>query len=210
MPEDEFRENSEELVREGAGGLPEAVLSASCVPFRDRAGRNVGAITVLHDITAQKKMEQIKSDFVSMVSHEVRSPLNSVLAQLHVVTDGLAGEVTPKQMEILGRASEKIKSLLSLSTELLDLARIESGLITLEKERVNPAEILEDQAAFHEAAAREKQIPSRTLAAARTALRRRQQAKSGGSGLQSHRKRYQIHSAREGRWSFTPAPRASI
>ncbi|MCL5405567.1 MAG: HAMP domain-containing histidine kinase, partial [Deltaproteobacteria bacterium] len=142
----------------GGGGLPEAVLSARCVPFRDRAGRNVGAITVLHDITAQKKMEQIKSDFVSMVSHEVRSPLNSVLAQLHVITDGLAGEVTPKQMEILGRASEKIKSLLSLSTELLDLARIESGLITLDKERVNPAEILEDQAAFHEAAAREKRI----------------------------------------------------
>ncbi len=158
MPEDELVENCEELVRGGGGGLPEAVLSARCVPFRDRAGRNVGAITVLHDITAQKKMEQIKSDFVSMVSHEVRSPLNSVLAQLHVITDGLAGEVTPKQMEILGRASEKIKSLLSLSTELLDLARIESGLITLDKERVNPAEILEDQAAFHEAAAREKRI----------------------------------------------------
>lgn len=157
-PEEEFREYSEELVRESAAGTPEAVLSAHCVPFRDRAGRNVGAIAVLHDITDQKKMERIKSDFVSMVSHEVRSPLNSVLAQLHVITDRLAGEVTPKQMEILGRASEKIKSLLSLSTELLDLARIESGLITVEKERVNPAEILKDQAAFHEAAAREKQI----------------------------------------------------
>ena len=158
MPEEEFREHSEELVFEGAGGLPEAFISASCVPFRDRAGRNVGAITVLHDVTPQKKMEQIKSDFVSMVSHEVRSPLNSVLAQLHVITDGLAGEVTPKQAEILGRASEKIKSLLSLSTELLDLARVESGLATLEKEQVNPVEVLEDQAAFHEPAAREKRI----------------------------------------------------
>jgi PAS domain S-box-containing protein len=158
MPEDEFREHGEELVCEGTAGLPEVFLSASCVPFRDRAGRNVGALTVVHDITAQKKMEQIKSDFVSMVSHEVRSPLNSVLAQLHVITDGLAGEVTPKQMEILGRASEKIKSLLALSTELLDLARVESGLATIEKERVNPVEILEDQAAFHGPAAREKQI----------------------------------------------------
>ncbi len=157
-PEEEFREYSEELVRESGAGTPEAILDARCIPFRDRAGRNVGAIAVLHDITDQKKMERIKSDFVSMVSHEVRSPLNSVLAQLHVITDGLAGETTPKQMEILGRASEKIKSLLSLSTELLDLARIESGLITVEKERVNPAEILQDQAAFHEAAAREKQI----------------------------------------------------
>ncbi len=158
MPEDQFEESSEEFVRGGEEGVPQSYLSASCVPFRDRAGRNVGAITVLHDITARKKMEQIKSDFVSMVSHEVRSPLNSVLAQLHVITDGLAGEVTPKQMEILGRASEKIKSLLSLSTELLDLARIESGLMSVEKERVNPVEILEDLAAFHEPAAREKSI----------------------------------------------------
>ncbi len=158
MPQGEFVENCEELIFYDAEGGPEAVISARSVPFRDRAGRNVGAITVLHDITAQKKMEQIKSDFVAMVSHEVRSPLNSVLAQLHVITDGLAGDVSPKQMEILGRASEKIKGLLSLSTELLDLARIESGLMPLEKERVNPVEILQDQAAFHEPAAREKRI----------------------------------------------------
>ncbi len=152
-PEGGLEEFSEELVFED-----EAYFDVRCVPFRDRAGRIIGAITVVHDVTAQKKMEQIKSDFVSMVSHEVRSPLNSVLAQLHVITDGLAGEVTPKQTEILGRASEKIKSLLALSTELLDLARVESGLATLEKEQVNLSEMLVDQAAFHEAAAREKQI----------------------------------------------------
>ncbi len=158
MPGDELVELSEELIDEGGRAWQGLTLDARCVPFRDRTGRNVGAITVLHDITASRKMEQIKSELVSMVSHEVRSPLNSVLAQMKVIVDELAGPVSPKQKEILGRASEKIKSLLCLSTELLDLASIESGLVSQEKERLDLSEIIEDQVEFHRAGALEKQI----------------------------------------------------
>ncbi|MHC1742846.1 MAG: ATP-binding protein [Syntrophobacteraceae bacterium] len=149
-------EVTEELTLEDRDGLPGCVLDARCIPFRDRVGRNVGAITVVHDITAFKKMEQVKSDFVSMVSHEVRSPLSAVLAQLKVVLDGLAGEVSPKQREILARAYEKTESLISLSTELLDLARIESGLVHQEMEALQVADILENQVAFHLAGAQAK------------------------------------------------------
>ncbi len=81
-----------------------------------------------------KKTDQMKSDFVSLVSHEIRSPMNSLLMQLKVISDGLAGEVTEKQQEILSRASEKIKNLSAMTSELLDLSRIESGLISQEKE----------------------------------------------------------------------------
>ena len=115
-------------------------------------------MTLLHDITALKQMDQLKSDFVSMVAHEIRSPMNSVLAQLKVVRDGLAGELTEKQQEILGRASEKIRALSDLTTELLDLAKIESGLITQEKERLSIGELLKDQVTFHEAKAQAKDI----------------------------------------------------
>jgi len=118
----------------------------------------VGTITVLHDITTLKRLDQIKSEFVSMVSHEIRSPLNSVLAQIKIILDGLAGEVTARQQEILQRASEKVKSLVSLSSELLDLARIESGLISREMEQLNLGDILKDQVAFHGAAAQAKNI----------------------------------------------------
>ena len=93
-----------------------------------------------------------------MVSHEIRSPLNSVLAQMQIILDGLAGKVTSKQKEILSRATEKVKGLVSLSSELLDLARIESGLISQEREQINLSDILKDQVAFHAAAAQAKQI----------------------------------------------------
>ncbi len=54
--------------------------------------------------------------------------MNSLLMQIKVILDGLAGDVTDKQREILGRASEKILSLTNMVTELLDLSRIEAGL----------------------------------------------------------------------------------
>lgn len=158
MDEKEFIELTEELDLEGKGEGEETILVARCVPFKDRLDRILGTVTVLHDITALKKMDQLKSDFVSMVAHEIRSPMNSVLAQLKVVLDGLAGNVSEKQQEILGRASDKIRSLSDLSTDLLDLARIESGLITQEKENLNTAEFLADQVAFYQAKAQAKDI----------------------------------------------------
>jgi PAS domain S-box-containing protein len=157
-PEDESIEVSEEVCLGPGANNKEIILGAHCVPFRDRLGRNLGTITVLHDITASKRMDQLKSDFVSMVSHEIRSPMNSVLTQLKVVMDGLAGETTQKQRDILGRASEKIAALITLASELLDLAKMEAGLITQEREEIQIAQLLEDQVAFHQASARAKSI----------------------------------------------------
>ena len=158
MPKDEFSELITELGIEAKGDNEKAILSVRCVPFRDQLGRNLGTITVLSDITTQKEIEQLKSDFVSMVAHEIRSPMNSVLAQLKVVLDGLAGDVTRKQEEILGRASNKIKNLVSLSSELLDLARIESDLITQEREQLNLCELLANLVTFYQTLADAKNI----------------------------------------------------
>ncbi|MGB5156692.1 ATP-binding response regulator [Desulfobacterium sp. N47] len=127
----------------------EIILNVRCTPFRDRTGRNIGVITVLHDITALKKMDRMKSEFVSTVSHEIRSPMNSVLMQIQVILDGLAGELTEKQRDILTRAYRKVENLAQMTTELLDLARIESGLITLEREPVAMADVIRDQVAFY-------------------------------------------------------------
>jgi len=64
--------------------------------------------------------------------------------------DGLAGDVADKQYDMLTRALAKIQALGDLSTELLDLAKIESGLITQEREKVNMSELLTEQVAFYQ------------------------------------------------------------
>ena len=153
-----FSELTEEFDQGSLGENEDLVLGVRCVPFRDHLDRNLGTITVTHDITTLKKMEQLKSDFVSMVAHEIKGPINSVLMQMKIFLDGLAGPVTKKQAEILTRVSERLKALSALSVELLDLARIESGLITMEKEKLNTSDILKDIVAFHQARATLKRI----------------------------------------------------
>ncbi|OGR19129.1 MAG: hybrid sensor histidine kinase/response regulator [Desulfobacterales bacterium GWB2_56_26] len=156
MPANTFAEIPHELCFTEYG--EEKYYSARCTPFRGRLNENIGTITVLHDITAIKRMDRMKSDFISMVSHEIRSPMNSLLMQLKIILDGLAGDVTAKQQEILQRASEKILNLNNMVTELLDLSRIESGLIAHEKELVDLTTLLSDQQAFHSPYAKEKGI----------------------------------------------------
>jgi len=150
MPESEFTELTEELEIAKNGEDGTASYVARCRPFRDRIGRNLGTITVLSDITYLKEINQRQSDFVSMVAHEIRSPMNSVMAQIKVIQDGLAGDVTQKQSEILGRASEKINGLVTLSSELLDMASREAGLVALERKSCNMTEVLKDQVDFHQ------------------------------------------------------------
>ena len=81
--------------------------------------------------------------------------MNSLLAQIQVILDGLAGDVTPKQREILELASGKVFNLVNLVSDLLDLAKIEAGMLEREMEEIDLVELLEDQAAFHQAAAQE-------------------------------------------------------
>ncbi len=158
ISETEITELTEELKMEKSGEDTTATYVARCRPFRDRIGRNLGTITVLSDITYLKEINQRQSDFVSMVAHEIRSPLNSVMAQMKVVQDGLAGDITPKQGEILSRASEKINGLVSLSSELLNMASREAGLIALERTECDMSEVLKDQVDFHQPKAHAKGI----------------------------------------------------
>ena len=151
-------EITKEITLRGRDESEEMILSAQCFPFRDRRGLNIGVITVLHEITALKQMDRMKSEFVSTVSHEIRSPMNSVLMQLRVILDGLAGDVTEKQHDILERAAGKINNLVQMATELLDLARIESGLIAQEREAVQMDEVIREQVDTHRPQAESKGV----------------------------------------------------
>jgi len=148
----------DEIILDDPADQQEIVLNVRCGPIRDRIGSTLGTMTVLHDITVSKQMDQMKSDFVSLVSHEIRSPMNSVLMQLKVILDGLAGDTTAKQRELLERASLKIHSLVDMATELLDLSKIESGLMVLEKEEILFNQLVEEQVVFHKESAKAKSI----------------------------------------------------
>jgi signal transduction histidine kinase len=150
MPREEYAELADELTRGDPMSDDCQYLSARCFPFRDRDDANLGVVTLLTDITTLKRMDQMKSDFVSLVAHEIRSPLGSVLAQLDIVRDGVVGDLSEKQTSILDRSALRLRSLVSLVSELLDLAKMESGLLAQERQRFDLAELLAAQVSFLE------------------------------------------------------------
>lgn len=87
----------------------------------------VGTVTVLEDITAFKELDEMKTDFVNMVAHELRSPIVAIRQQNSVLLEGLAGPLQAKQEEFLKRGVIKIDQLLEMINDLLDIAKIESG-----------------------------------------------------------------------------------
>jgi len=103
----------------------------------------LGAVVNFVDISAMKVLDRLKSEFVAKVSHELRSPLSTIHEQLALVIKDMVGESTAQDQHILSRAKEKTQGLISLIGDLLDLSRIEEGLICHELEPVNIEEMLQ-------------------------------------------------------------------
>ncbi len=87
---------------------------------------------VLHDITDQKAEEKSRADFISMVSHELRNPLNSLNGFIKVVLRGQAGALTALQNEFLTIADGQVEQLKSRIAELLEYNRVEAGRLVLD------------------------------------------------------------------------------
>ena len=121
---------------------PSSFLRAHTAPVKNNFGETLGAVTVLQDITGLKELDRMKSDFVAMVSHELRSPVASIQQQLSVLLEGLSGDLTERQARMLTRAKERARGLLDLIADLLDLSKIEAGMAVQYKEPLKPEELL--------------------------------------------------------------------
>lgn len=88
----------------------------------------VGAAITLHDITYLKKLDRIKSEFVSTVSHDLRSPLTAVLGYVELVER--AGPVNDLQKQFIRRVQGSVHSITKLIDDLVNLGRIEAGFDT--------------------------------------------------------------------------------
>ncbi|MFW6269820.1 MAG: histidine kinase dimerization/phospho-acceptor domain-containing protein, partial [Bacillota bacterium] len=89
-------------------------------------------IILLEDITKLKEIDEMKSDFVSTVSHEFRTPLTSMNMGLSMLLDESVGSLNEEQKELMEAAYEDCERLNELVDDLLDLSKIESGKIKME------------------------------------------------------------------------------
>lgn len=109
----------------------------------NKQGKVKYRVTLLENITKLKEVDQMKSDFVSTVSHEFRTPLTSMNMGLSLLLEENLGSINREQRELLEAAYEDCERLNELVNDLLDLSRIESGKIKMEFEKVNIENIIE-------------------------------------------------------------------
>ncbi|MGZ3569174.1 MAG: response regulator [Thermodesulfobacteriota bacterium] len=150
-----FASVSQEL---SVGESGEIFLRAHTALVRNDIGETMGSVTVLQDITHLKELDKMKSEFIAMVTHELRAPIAAVEQQLTVILNKMAGEVTEKQEQLLSRAKQRTRGLLDLIKDLLDLSKIEAGKMVQYKEPLLLREVIQRVVDLMRAEAENKKI----------------------------------------------------
>ena len=146
----------EQMFKGGADYLPESLEKAVVIRvddqekfflprilgIRDEAERLVAVAVVLQDVTRFRLLDDVKSNLVSTVSHELKTPLTSVRMGLHLLLEERVGSLNPKQTELLLAAREESERLLRMINDLLDIAKLESGRGGLLWENVAPESLV--------------------------------------------------------------------
>lgn len=92
-----------------------------------------------------KALDETKDDFISMASHQLRTPLTSVKGYLSMILDGDVGKVSPAQKEMIGQAFSSSQRMVYLIADLLNVSRLKTGKFVIEPKPVNLADLVEQE-----------------------------------------------------------------
>ena len=107
-------------------------LDVTYIPRRGALGEIEGFYALLTDITELKRVDRMKSEFVSTVSHELRTPLTSIRGSLGILAGGVAGPLSDKVRGFIDIAKDNCERLIRLINDILDMEKIESGKMTFQ------------------------------------------------------------------------------
>ena len=130
-----------ETVQIQVGGSTRAYYPRA-TSMRDDDGTLLGAVVVLEDVTHLTELDRMKTEFISVASHELRTPVASLLLAAELLDEGAAGQLTQPQREIVAAQLDDLGRLDRLMRDLLDLTRLELGTTPPRFEIVRPREIV--------------------------------------------------------------------
>ena len=116
----------------------------------------------LESARLQQEKETMRRNFITLVSHQLRSPLGSVKQYLGVIKEGFAGEVASKQKELMEKAVARVDDLLQLIDDWLDMSHIEAGNLIEKFEPVDLVTILSETIELLRPLAEDKSITLKT------------------------------------------------
>ena len=130
----------------------------TAVPIIDEDRNLAGVTLVLADVTNLRKLDEMKSGMLSVVSHELKTPLTSIRMATHLLLEEKVGLLTAKQQELLVAAREDADRLYQIIENLLDMGRIESGRALIDLKRARPEVLISSALERAEAGFRDKGV----------------------------------------------------
>jgi len=113
---------------------------------------------VVHDVTQEKELARMKQDFMNMISHDLRSPLTSVMGGLQILATGSKGELSESMREETQSAIRSAEKLVSFISDLLDFQKLNAGQMPIEKESIKAVDALSEAASLVSAFAKHRGI----------------------------------------------------
>ena len=117
------------------------ILRVKWNAVRDDRGRFMGNIAMLRDITAQIELDRSQTEFIAAISHELRTPLTTMQNSVSNMLVGVTGKTTPKMQQYLNTMQDDCRRLARLINDLLDMAKLESGRMPINRGVTNLVEI---------------------------------------------------------------------
>jgi len=133
------------------------VLEVTIIPVI-KSGKRLNTLVILHDVSKEKLSDKMKSEFVTLAAHQLRTPSSAVKWSLQTLFAGDLGELNQKQKEIITKACKANDKIIKLIKELLNLAQIEGGKYLSKLALTNIEDIIQLVIDFNEKRIKEKKI----------------------------------------------------
>ncbi len=118
------------------------IIKIEITPTAEIAKKDIGDVILLKNITIFKEIDVAKTNFIATVSHELKTPISSMLMSLHLLENEKAGAINESQKQLLDSIKEDGTRLLKITGELLNISQVETGNIQLSIQHSDPERIV--------------------------------------------------------------------
>ncbi|KUK66240.1 MAG: Multi-sensor signal transduction histidine kinase [Parcubacteria bacterium 34_609] len=130
------------IYREEVTTLDGLHLEITSVLLKDEIEEK-GFLIIIHDVTKEKLIEKIKTEFISVAAHQLRTPLSTIKWTIRMILDGDVGEISEEQRELLEQTYISNERMIRLINDLLDVSRIEEGRLLYNQEDAQMEDVLD-------------------------------------------------------------------
>ncbi len=119
------------------------VIHITSVPTGEKEGKLIGYVIILRNITPFKELDVMKTNFIGTISHELKTPIASILMSLNLLQNDKIGDTNEEQKQLVNNIKDDTERLLKITSELLNLTQAETGKIQLNMQAVSPQDIID-------------------------------------------------------------------